>query len=153
MTNNSAIREAVGNLYPCVRALRFYTATTRGFRDRERKRIAAFVMSLVGGEKFTEKQVLDWISALGFVDYHDWLRGDTAKWQSMLDEIPKDAVARVRDAAYAIARGSGRKAIAPEAVERIESEFSWPPKAYPPPPRPETEGLVVKIEARLHSTK
>lgn len=137
MSTNAAMRESLGDFYPCVRALRFYTATTRGFRDRERRRIAAFVLSIVGRDKYTESHVLAWLAALGFVDYFAWRSGDTRGWQAMLDEIPQEALPRVRDAAYAIARGSGRKAIAPEVIERIESEFSWPPKAYPPPPKVE----------------
>lgn len=117
----------------CVDALRFFIATTRGFRDRERKIVADYLGALMLPQVVEEKLLYSWARDWGYVNYSEWLNGSLDEWQAILDRVPKHQFPMLRDFAYRSARGSGRRPIDPFWIERIESEFNWPPKAYAGP--------------------
>lgn len=121
---------------PALDALRFYVATTRGFRDREQTRLAAFLKDVAEAElrDFAPEEVKEWLKTkVGWVDTSDYRRGDTSGYLALLQAIPPQLLTRTKDYAYLIAKGSGRKPLSDEAITRIEQEFSASPIVTAPP--------------------
>lgn len=114
-------------------ALRFFIATTRGFREREINRLVAFVRETCPALSLTDAQLFQWLRhEAGFVDTYDYRRGDTSHYERLLRAISPKLLQRTKDYAFAIARGSGRRPIEPEWAQRIELEFHPAPRVNPP---------------------
>lgn len=127
------IKVIIAEAKPALDALRFFTATTRGFRDKEQIKLAAFLRETCKLEQYTPDEVKDWLKTkAGFVDTSDYRRGDFAGYLSLLRRIPANLVDRTRDYATTIAGGSGRRPLSDELRERVNSEFSENPVVSPP---------------------
>lgn len=150
MPEISEIPARIAHVLPALRALRFYTATTRGFREREQVKLARFLKDVAERElqDFSPDQVKEWLKTkAGWVDTSDYRRGDTTPYLALLQAIPATLVERTRDYAMLIAAGSGRKPRDPNEVARIESEFSPAPHVIQPPPMTEEPVIGVVIDA------
>src|SRR5690606_21317011 len=143
MTDVADIGRRIAGVRPALDALRFFTASTRGFRDREQERLAMFLEEVAGADlaEYTRAELKEWLQTkAGWINTRDYRAGDTSGYLAMLQAIPPHLLARTRDYAYAIAGGSGRRPIADDMRARIEQEFSPAPTVAPPPPE-DDDGL------------
>ncbi len=132
-TSRKSIEEIISKVKPALDALRFFTATTRGFRDKEQEKLTRFLKELCKLEAYTADEVKHWLKTkAGFVDTYDYRHGNVSSYLLLLQEIPSNLLVRTRDYAYLIASGSGRKLMADEIRVRIESEFTELPIVVPP---------------------
>lgn len=147
MTDITEIKQRIAAVRPALDALRFYTATTRGFRDREQARLALFLKDVAEVElrDYAPDQVKEWLKTkAGWIDTSDYRGGDTSGYLALLCAIPPHLLTRTKDYAYLIAQGSGRRILSEEAIGRIEQEFS-PTPVVVPPPEDEAPSLGVSI--------
>lgn len=122
------IAEIFQRIYPAryaLRALRYFTAITRGFRDREQKKLARFLREVAPLDDFTEAQVVEWLKTkAGAIGTYPYKTGDLSEYRALLQAIPPELLTRTRDYALLIARGSGRKQLSDEFRTRVEIEFT-----------------------------
>ena len=144
--SRTPLKEAIAPVRPALDALRFFTATTRGFRDKEQVKLAAFLRETCNLEAYSSDEIKDWLKTkAGFVSTFDYRRGDVSEYMTLLQKIPANLLVRTRDYAFLIAGGSGRKPLSDDLRERIESEFSESPVVAPPPQEEEALQLGVRI--------
>jgi hypothetical protein len=128
------IAEIIADVRPALDALRFFTATTRGFRDKEQSKLVAFLKELCPLDDYSAEEVHTWLKTkAGYVDTFDYRHGDTNQYLELLQRIPAHLLIRTRDYAMLIAAGSGRKPLSDELRGRITAEFSESPVVLPPP--------------------
>jgi hypothetical protein len=140
------ITDIIAEARPALASLRFFTATTRGFRDKEQAKLAAFLKEICALDGYSTEEVMGWLKTkAGFVDTSDYRRGDVSQYLQLLQRIPSHLLVRTRDYAALIAGGSGRRPLSDQLRERIASEFSENPVAVPPPVDDEAVELGVRI--------
>jgi hypothetical protein len=128
------IVESIAAARPALDALRFFTATTRGFRDKEQTKLAAFLKEVCPLDEYSSEEVKEWLKTkAGYVDTSDYRRGDTSHYLKLLQSIPATLLVRTQDYAVHISGGSGRRPLSDELRERIAVEFSEHPVVVPPP--------------------
>lgn len=128
------IVEIIATARPALDALRFFTATVRGFRDKEQTKLAAFLKEVCPLDEYSSDEVKEWLKTkAGYVDTSDYRSGDTSHYIKLLQGIPATLLLRTKDYAVQIAGGSGRRPLSDELRERITVEFSENPTAVPPP--------------------
>ena len=109
-SSRTPIKELIAEARPALDALRFFTATARGFRDKEQIKLTAFLRETCKLDEYTPDEVKDWLKTkAGFVDTSDYRRGDVSGYLALLQKIPANLLVRTRDYATAIAGGSGRR--------------------------------------------
>lgn len=132
-SSRKPIKEIIAEAKPALDALRFFTATTRGFRDKEQTKLAAFLREVSSLDGYSLDEVKEWLKTkAGFVDTYDYRRGDVSGYKDLLQKIPASLLLRTRDYAMTIAGGSGRRPLSEEMRKRIELEFSENPNVLPP---------------------
>lgn len=130
----TSINDLIYSAKPALAALRFFTATTRGFRDTEQTKLAAFLKEICDLRSYSTEEVKEWLKTkAGYVDTHDYRRGDVSHYLTLLQNIPTNLLVRTRDCAMLIAGGSGRKPLSDDLRNRITSEFSSNPTVIAPP--------------------
>lgn len=131
-SSRKPISEIIAEAMPALNALRFFTATTRGFRDQEQTKLTAFLREVCQLEDYTAEEIMHWLKTkAGYVDIYDYRRGDVTQYATLLKEIPSRYLVRTRDYAMLIALGSGRKPLSDQLRERISAEFSEFPVIAP----------------------
>ena len=115
-----------------IKALKFFTLTTRGFKQSERQRVTNFVLEVVKTSPYSPAQIDEWVYKLWCGDLYRFKGGDTLEYTETLRNIPASLLGRCRDYALNIASGSGRKPVDPACLERIETEFCANPVVKPP---------------------
>lgn len=152
MNDINEITYRIAAVRPALDALRFYTATTRGFRDREQGRLAEFLKDVAEAElrDYTPDEVKQWLKTkAGWINTYDYRHGDTSIYQALLEAIPPELLARTKDYVYLIAKGSGRRQIDDAMRARIEAEFSATPCVAPPPPPEDDELPPISLGVRI----
>jgi hypothetical protein len=114
---------------PAVKALKFFTLSTRGFAMRERGHVVQFIQEVANVSAYSKEEIEDWVYKLWCGDLFAYREGDTKEYTEILKSIPSELLDRCQIYALLIARGSGRKPTDPNWLERIESEFSQNPIA------------------------
>jgi hypothetical protein len=145
---SSTLEALTWRALPAIKALKFFTLSTRGFAKRERGRVADFVREVADVTSYPKEDLEGWLYKLWCGDLYAYRDGDTTEYTETLKAIPRDLLPRCRDYALLIARGSGRKAIDPILAERIETEFSEAPNVKKPQ-KTQSEGIGVTITAHL----
>ena len=112
------------NSVSAIKALKFFTMSIRSFKRREMTKVIGYIRETCPVKTLGDEALELWLRSLWCCRLEE-----AAEYQSILNNIPAEAFPRLRDYAYWIAEGSGRKQIDPEWIERIESEFSFPPKS------------------------
>lgn len=135
------------HVLPAIKALKFFTLSTRGFRQRERDRVVRFVHEIADVKSYSKDEVNNWVYKLWCGDLYAYRDGDTVEYTETLRNIPTSLLERCRNYELLIARGSGRKPVEPSWEERIESEFSHDPKVKKPE-RKQDEGMSVTVSVR-----
>lgn len=120
---SSTLEALTWRALPAIKALKFFTLTTRGFSKREKDRVADFVREVADVSSYAKEDQENWLNKLCCGDLYAYRDGDTTEYTETLKAIPHEFLARCRDYALLIARGSGRKPVDPAWVERIETEF------------------------------
>ena len=143
-----SIKSLLWQALPAIKALKFFTLSTRGFRHRERERVAQFVQETADLSAYSKEEIGEWVHKLWCGDLYTYWDGDTAEYTETLQNIPSALLNRCRDCALLIARGSGRKPIDPIWLERIETEFNHTPQVKKPE-RKATEEISVAIRANF----
>jgi hypothetical protein len=131
-----------------IKALKFFSLTTRGFKQRERDRVTKFVQEISNTASHTPEELSEWVYKLWCGDIYRFRDGDTLEYTETLRNIPPSVLDRCRDYALHIASGSGRKPIEPAWQERIDTEFSSNP-VVKPPIKPTSDGPCVTISVDL----
>lgn len=117
---------------PAIKALKFFTLTTRGFRKRERERVLKFAQEVCDLSAYSSDEISAWLQGLWCGAIYEYARGATDEYKNLLDTIPPHLVDRCRDYALWIAKGSGRKEPERHWMDRIASEFSRSPRVVTP---------------------
>ena len=133
---------------PAIKALKFFTLSTRGFAKREMERVAGFVREIANVTSRSKEEFEVWLYKLWCGDLYAYRDGDTTEYTETLKAIPRELLPRCRDYALLIARGSGRKPADPAWIERIEAEFSEVPRVKKPR-KTQREGIGVTITVQL----
>lgn len=134
---------------PAIKALKFFTLTTRGTRKREVSRLSEFVRQIVDVSTYSDDELTAWVKQLSCWDMtHAWRDGDVEEYTKLLRRIPQAILSTCHACALKIAAGSGRKPIDPTWAERIKSEFCSEPRVKPPTPAG-TEGGLLQATAHL----
>jgi hypothetical protein len=128
---------------PAIKALKFFTLTTRGFRKRERDRVVQFVQEIADARSYSKEEISEWVYKLWCGDLYAYGSGDTSEYTETLRNIPASLLNQCRDYALFIAKGSGRKPIEPSWVERIETEFRQIPNVKKPEKTQNDEFSVI----------
>lgn len=145
MDHNQEIATRIAPHRDALNALRFFTATTRGFRDREQRNLAAFLREVAPLGDMPGEAVVEWLKTkAGWIDTSAYRRGDVSGYEALLRKIPAEQLQRTADYARLVAAGSGRRRIPEEWETRIQREFAHEPVVLPPPP-PEEPGLAFQI--------
>lgn len=153
MSKHSEIEQHIAAVRPALDALRFFTATTRGFRDVEQEKLARFLKEVAEHElkELTLDDIKHWLkNSAGWINTMDYRRGDTREYLKLLQGIPPHLLTRTKDYATFIA-ASGRMTPAKEAIRmRIEQEFCENPVPVEPPPYDGPE-IGIKISFNCES--
>jgi hypothetical protein len=120
---------------PAIKALKFFTITTRDFSKRERLKVVQFVEEVCRVSAYSKEEIGEWLQKLWCANLYDYADGKTEEYEALLRAVPASLMARCQDYALWIARGSGRKQPDSFWLLRIDSEFSRSPHALPPKPR------------------
>jgi hypothetical protein len=144
--DSSTLEALTWRVLPAIKALKFFTLSTRGFAKRERDRVAAFVREVAELTSYSKEDIEAWLNKLWCGDLYAYRDGDTTEYTETLKVIPHELLARCRDYAVLIAQGSGRKAVDASWMERIEAEFSETPFVKKPQSG-QTEEIGITITA------
>ena len=117
---------------PAIKALKFFTITTRDFSKRERLRLVQFVEEVCNVSSYSKEEIGEWLQKMWCANVYDYRDGKTEEYGGLLRTIPANLMARCHDYALWIARGSGRKELDPFWAKRVESEFSKTPHVLKP---------------------
>lgn len=128
---------------PAIKALKFFTLTTRGFRKRERDRVVQFVQEIADVSSYSKDEISEWVYKLWCGDLYAYGNGDTSEYTETLRNIPASLLNQCRDYALLIAKGSGRRPIEPSWIERIENEFRKTPNVKMPEKTQNDEFSVI----------
>jgi hypothetical protein len=134
-------------ILPAIKALKFFTLTTRGFRQRERDRVVQFVQEIADVHSYSKEEISEWVYKLWCGDLYAYGNGDTSEYTETLCNIPDSLLSRCREYALFIAKGSGRKPVEPSWLERIEGEFRKNPNVKKPE-KIQNEEFTVIISAQ-----
>lgn len=138
------LEEAIGEALPAIKALKFFTLTTRGFAKRERERVGAFVREVLN-EEWPNEELEPWLQKLWCGDRLAYFKGDVSEYKTTLQYIPHHLLPRCREYAMLIARGSGRKAVNEEWMQRIDLEFVEDPVVAKPVRENEEQALAIGV--------
>lgn len=143
-SDSSTLEALTWRALPAIKALKFFTLSTRGFAKREKERVADFVREVADVARYTKEELEEWLYKLWCGDLYAYRDGDTTEYTETLKAIPREFLPRCRDYALLIARGSGRNPVDPAWVERTETEFCNVPNVKKPQ-KSENEGIGVVI--------
>lgn len=126
------IESILGESLPAIKALKFFTKTTRGGKRREIYRMVQFVKDVSDVDIYNDDEIAEWIRNLWCGGWQEYFDGNPTEYIKNLKNIPPSLMDKCRFYAKIIARGSGRKPINQEWLKRIELEFSNNPVVMKP---------------------
>lgn len=107
---------------PAIKALKFFSLTTRGFSKRERQHLNKFVKELVALPQ-SDEEISAWVYDLWCVDMYQYRDGGDKEYKGMLEYIPPSLLEVCRAYAIRIVGGAANKPENSGWVERIDEEF------------------------------
>jgi len=122
---------------PAIKALKFFTISTRGFSKREMLRVLQFVEEVCDVSTFPKEEKEEWLQKLWTANVYAYRDGDKSEYEGLLKSIPAKFLPRCQEYALWISGGSGRKVRNPFWKQRIMSEFSANPIVLEPEQPPE----------------
>jgi len=133
---------------PAIKALKFFSLSTRGFAKRERERVVQFMREIVDVSAYSSEEIDEWIYNLWCGDLFAYRDGDTTEYTETLKNIPNKVLGRCREYALFIARGSGRRPVESNLLERVATEFSINPMVI----KPDESGrtcIEIKMDTKM----
>lgn len=127
MGGSETLESLTWRVMPAIKALKFFTLSTRCFAIREREHVVQFIQEVANVSAYSKDEIEGWVYKLWCGDLYAYREGDTKEYTQTLKSIPNELIDRCQNYALLIARGSGRKPIDPNWLQRIESEFSQNP--------------------------
>ena len=107
---------------PAIKALKFFSLTTRGFSKRERQHLNKFVKELVA-LPHSDEEISDWVYDLWCADLYQYRDGDDKEYKGILEYVPPSLLEVCRAYAIRIVGGAANKPENSGWSERIEEEF------------------------------
>lgn len=108
-----------------IKALKFFSLTTRGFSRRVRQHLIEFVKEVVALSR-RDEEISDWVYDLWYADVHKYREGDVEEYKGLLEHIPHSLRGACRTYAKKIA-GSASNPENSGWIERIDNEFAIRP--------------------------
>lgn len=147
-TNSFSLESVTWRALPAIKAVKFFTLSTRGFGKRERERVVAFVREVADVNVYKTEELEGWLYKLWCGNLDLYKAGDTTEYTETLKAVPREMLARCRDYALFIARGSGRNPINTAWKERVDTEFCEIPNVKKPDLR-NSENIGIIFTANL----
>lgn len=116
---------------PAIKALKFFSLTTRGFSKRERQHLNKFVKELVALPQ-SDEEISDWVYDLWCADLYQYREGGVEEYKGLLEHIPNSLLEACRAYATKIVGGSASKPENSGWLERIDDEFKIHPVVRKP---------------------
>lgn len=110
-----------------IKALKFFSLTTRGFSKRERQHLNKFVKELVALPQ-SDEEISEWVYDLWCADLYQYRDGDVEEYRGLLEHIPNSLLEACRACAIKIAGGSASKPENSGWIKRIDDEFKIHPR-------------------------
>ena len=110
-------------ILPAIKALKFFSMQIRGFAKRERSHIVHFIRDVVDINGYCEDEINEFLKKLWCGDIYRYRDGDTSEYLGLLKEIPHSIMDQCQRVALLIAKGSGRKPIPHDLINRINENF------------------------------
>jgi len=107
---------------PAIKALKFFSLTTRGFSKRERQHLNKFVKELVALPQ-SDEEISAWVYDLWCADMYQYRDGDDKEYKGILEYIPPSLLEVCRAYAIRIVGGAANKPENSGWGERIDEEF------------------------------
>lgn len=114
-----------------IKALKFFSLTTRGFSKRERQHLNNFVKELIPLPQ-NDEEISDWIYDLWCADLYQYREGDVEEYKELLEHIPNSLLEACRAYAIKIVGGSASKPENSGWMKRIDEEFAAHPVVRKP---------------------
>ena len=115
-----------------IKALKFFSLTTRGFGKRERKHVEAFVKSLVNSQSHSDEDISEWVYGLWCADIYNYRDGNIDEYKGLLEQIPNSLLDMCRSYAVRIVVGSARNPDNASWLQRVDDEFALSPVVQKP---------------------
>ncbi|UUT14783.1 hypothetical protein NQ186_11600 [Pseudomonas zeae] len=115
-----------------IKALKFFSLTTRGFAKRERKHVDAFVKSLANTSSYTDEDISEWVYSLWCADLYDYRDGNVEEYKGLLEQIPNSLLDECRAFAVRIVMCSARQPENLDWMQRVDEEFCSRPLVRKP---------------------
>jgi len=114
------------SISPAIKVLKCFSMEIRGtaMAKRERTHIVRFIQENADVRNYGEIEIDDWLRKLQCREAYKYLEGETSEYIDLLKRVPRSLIGKCRRFAIAIAKGSGRKPIPPETIQRINEEFT-----------------------------
>ncbi len=104
--NRESLESMTWRVLPAVKALKFFTLTTRGFRQRERDRVVQFVQEVADVTSYSKDEVSAWVYKLWCGDIYAYRHGEIAEYIELLRNIPPALLGRCRTMRYSSHEGA-----------------------------------------------
>ena len=111
------------SILPAIKALKHFSMQIRGFAKRERAHLLDFIKNNIDVSQYSDDELDQWLYKLWIGDIYAYHDGDHSEYEELLREIPDFLAVQTHDIAIKIARGSGRKKIPQEIIEKINCDF------------------------------
>lgn len=115
-SEKEGIDATVSTILISLKILKLFSKSVRGFSIRERGRIIDYMFLQTDLDSYSREEIDSWL-------YKLW-PGQKDEYTYLLNWLPKLQKIQCRDVAIEIARGSGRKPIDNDILQRINTEFS-----------------------------
>jgi len=122
MRDSDSLDSLTWRVRPAIKALKFFSLTTRGFSKRERQHLNKFVKELVA-LPHSDEEISDWVYDLWCADLYQYRDGDDKEYKGILEYIPPSLLEVCRAYAIRIVGGAANKPENSGWGERIDEEF------------------------------
>ena len=116
---------------PAIKALKFFSLTTRGFSKRERQHLNKFVKELIAVPQ-SDEEISNWIYDLWCADLYLYREGIIEEYKRLLEHIPNSLLEVCRTYAIRIVGGPASNPENLGWLERIKDEFNSHPAVDAP---------------------
>ena len=114
-----------------IKALKFFSLTTRGFSKRERQHLNKFVKELIAVPQ-SDEEISNWIYDLWCADLYLYREGIIEEYKRLLEHIPNSLLEVCRTYAIRIVGGPASNPENLGWLERIKDEFNSHPAVDAP---------------------
>jgi len=132
MCDPNSLDSLTWKIRQAVKAVKFFSLSTRGFAMRERGHVIDFIKEAAEVSAYSDEEVGEWAHNLWCADVYKYRDGEVGEYEELLKSISFSLLEQCRNCAFQIVTGSGRKPPNPNWIERIEAEFNPHPVVKQP---------------------